>query len=220
MPKNTPSAISSFLPMPRPLLTPQLLFPDCLFPRTAADVFHAVDSLLQTYPSTMVTVIGHSLGAALALLDGVRLRMLLAPTTDVKVIGYGMPRVGNHVFASFVDNLLPGSVKHINNKHDPVPIVPAMRLGYHHVVGEIHIQQNGEWISCPAKTTRTIAASLVLSPPSSMLNFRTILAFTTMSGSYATVKKLLGFPFLIQVCNGPGDDHSSHWAHHSIVEQL
>ena len=151
LPKNTPSAISSFLPMPRPLLTPQLLFPDCLFPRTAADVFHAVDSLLQTYPSTMVTVIGHSLGAALALLDGVRLRMLLAPTTDVKVIGYGMPRVGNHVFASFVDNLLPGSVKHINNKHDPVPIVPAMRLGYHHVVGEIHIQQNGKWISCPGQ---------------------------------------------------------------------
>ncbi|KAN0105220.1 Alpha/Beta hydrolase fold [Russula decolorans] len=119
--------------------------------KTAADVLQAVNSLLQTYPSTMVTVIGHSLGAALALLNGVRLRLVLAPTTDVKVVGYGMPRVGNQDFASFVDTILPGRVVHINNKHDLIPIVPFITLGYRHVSGEIHVQETGEWIACPGE---------------------------------------------------------------------
>ena len=151
LPKNTPSAISSFLPITHPLLIP-IVITLLLIPRTAADVLQAVGSLFQTYPNTMVTVIGHSLGAALALLDGVRLRLLLAPTTDVRVVGYGMPRVGNHAFANFVDAILPGRVEHINNKHDPIPIMPAKFAGYHHVSGEIHIQEEtGEWIGCPGQ---------------------------------------------------------------------
>jgi predicted lipase len=99
----------------------------------------------------MVTVIGHSLGAALALLDGVRLRLLLAPTTDVRVVGYGMPRVGNQEFATFVDTILSDRVQRINNKKDPIPIVPGRSLGYDHVSGEIHIQETGEWIACPGE---------------------------------------------------------------------
>ena len=136
----------------------------------------------------MVTVIGHSLGAALALLDGVRLRLVLAPTTDVRVVGYGMPRVGNQDFANFVDTILPGRVEHFNNKHDPIPIIPAMSLGYHNVMGEVHIQETGEWIACPGQDNRTLGVSLALSPPSSTLSFRTILALTTASCSNATVK--------------------------------
>jgi predicted lipase len=99
----------------------------------------------------MVTVIGHSLGAALALLDGVRLRLLLAPSTDVRVVGYGMPRVGNEDFASFVDAILSGRVERINNKHDPIPVMPGKLLGYRHVSGEIHIQDTGEWTECPGE---------------------------------------------------------------------
>ena len=99
----------------------------------------------------MVTVIGHSLGAALALLDGVRLRLVLAPTTNVSVVGYGMPRVGNQDFATFVDTILPGRVEHINNMHDLIPILPPPIFGYHHVSGEIHIQDTGEWTACPGE---------------------------------------------------------------------
>jgi hypothetical protein len=137
-------------PYARPLLIP-IAIALLLIPRTAAYVLQAVVSLLQTYPSAMVTVIGHSLGAALALLDAVRLRLVLAPTTDVRVVGYGMPRVGNQNFASFVDAILPGRVEHINNKQDPIPIVPGEFAGFHHVLGEIHIQETGEWIACPGQ---------------------------------------------------------------------
>ncbi len=102
------------------------------------------------HPGADVTVVGHSLGATLALLDGVLLRIQLDPTVGVKVIGYGMPRVGNDVFANFVDKILSGRVTRINNKKDPVPTVPARSFGYQHCSGEVHIQEeSGEWIECP-----------------------------------------------------------------------
>jgi predicted lipase len=110
-----------------------------------------VGTLIQSYPDAMVTTVGYSLGGAIALLDGLLLRMLLDPTTEVRVVTYGMSRVGNSAFASMVDAILPGGVKHINNKRDPVPVVPALSLGYNQVSGEIHIQDTGEWISCPGE---------------------------------------------------------------------
>ncbi len=112
-------------------------------------MLQAVGNLIQTYPASRVTIVGHSFGAGLALLDGVLLRMLLAPNTDVRVIAYGLPRIGNDVFANFVDAILPRRVKHIANMRDPVPTVPAISLGYHQCSGEIHIQQSGQWIECP-----------------------------------------------------------------------
>ncbi len=114
-------------------------------------MLQAVGGLIQSYPHASVTIVGYSLGGAVALLDGVLLRMLLDPTTQVRVVTYGMPRVGNDVFAGMVDSLLPGSVKHVNNKRDPVPVVPAISLGYRQVAGEVHIQDNGGWISCPGQ---------------------------------------------------------------------
>jgi len=67
----------------------------------------------------------------------------------VKVISYGMPRVGNQAFADFVDSQLGGRVTHVNNQEDPVPIVPGRILGFHHPSGEIHIQDSGAWDACP-----------------------------------------------------------------------
>jgi predicted lipase len=96
-------------------------------------------------------VVGYSLGGAIALLDGVLLRMILDPSTKIQVLAYGLPRVGNQNFANFVDSILPGNVKHINNKKDPVPIVPAMTLGYNQVSGEIHVQEDGSWVACPGE---------------------------------------------------------------------
>jgi hypothetical protein len=117
--------------------------------RTAVDVIQVVDSLLNEYPSADVTVVGFSLGAAIALLDGVFLRLQLDPQIKVKVIGYGMPRVGNQDFAAFVDAILPNGVVRINNKMDPVPVVPGLPFGYVHCSGEIHIQeQSEEWDKC------------------------------------------------------------------------
>jgi len=118
---------------------------------TAPDVLQAAGALIQQYPDAAVTVVGFSLGATIALLDGVLFRMLLDPTTEVRVVAYGMPRIGNQAFAGFVDAILPGKVKHINNKRDPLPVVPALSLGFQQPSGEIHIQQDGSWVQCPGE---------------------------------------------------------------------
>jgi len=117
--------------------------------RTAAQVLSAVQQGMSLYKTNKVTVVGHSLGAAIALLDSVYLPLHLPSGTVFKMIGYGLPRVGNQAFASYVDAHL--DLTHINNKEDPVPILPGRFLGYHHPSGEVHIQDSGEWDRCPGQ---------------------------------------------------------------------
>ncbi|KAK0225286.1 alpha/beta-hydrolase [Armillaria fumosa] len=115
---------------------------------TATDVLAAVSSAMSTYSTSSVTVVGHSLGGAIALLDGVYLTLQL-PSASVSVITYGMPRVGNQDFADWVDEHV--TVSHINNKKDPVPILPGRFLGFHHCSGEKHITDSDSWVSCPGQ---------------------------------------------------------------------
>jgi hypothetical protein len=104
--------------------------------------------------ASSVVLTGHSLGAALALLDSVYLPPHLPPGTRVRTIGYGMPRVGNRASADYVDALQGGGggLTRVNNKRDPVPIVPGRFLGFVHPSGEVHIQdEGGEWVPCPGQ---------------------------------------------------------------------
>ncbi|KAF8336196.1 Alpha/Beta hydrolase protein [Amanita rubescens] len=93
--------------------------------KTATQVLSAVKSALSTYGASKVSVVGHSLGAAIALLDSVYLPLHL-PGVTFTTVGYGMPRW-----------------------KDPVPIVPGRLLGYRHPAGEVHITESGSWESCP-----------------------------------------------------------------------
>ncbi|KAF8799891.1 lipase class 3 family protein [Phlegmacium glaucopus] len=116
--------------------------------KTATQILSAVKSAIAAHSATKVTIVGHSLGAAIALLDGVYLPLHISGVT-FRMIGYGMPRVGNQAFADYLDAHL--SVTHINNKEDLVPIVPGRFLGYHHPSGEVHIMDNNQWVSCPGQ---------------------------------------------------------------------
>ena len=112
-------------------------------------ILAAVLTLLNQHSGSSLVVIGHSLGAALALLDSVYLQLHVPAGTSLTVISYGMPRVGNAAFANYVDATLSGNLTHINNKKDLVPIVPSRLLGYVHPAGEVHIQASGAWDACP-----------------------------------------------------------------------
>jgi len=116
--------------------------------KTATQILSAVKTAISAHSATRVTIVGHSLGAAIALLDGVYLPLHISGVT-FRVIGYGMPRVGNQAFADYVDAHL--SLTHINNKEDFVPIVPGRFLGYHHPSGEVHIMDSNAWVSCPGQ---------------------------------------------------------------------
>lgn len=53
-----------------------------------------------------ITIPGHSLGAAVATLDGVMLKMALPSNVAVDAVVFGLPRVGNQEFATMVDQLV------------------------------------------------------------------------------------------------------------------
>jgi len=116
---------------------------------TATTILGAVQDAMSAFGATNVTVVGHSLGAALALLDSVYLPLHLPAGTAFRTVSYGMPRVGNQEFANYVDAHL--SVTHINNMKDSIPILPGMSLGFHHPSGEVHIDDSGEWALCPGQ---------------------------------------------------------------------
>ncbi|KAI0075336.1 lipase class 3 family protein [Panus rudis PR-1116 ss-1] len=117
---------------------------------TALSILAAVQSGIARFGTTQVTMVGHSLGGALALLDSVFLPLHLSNVT-YRTITYGLPRVGNQQFADYVDSHAGGSLTHINNKEDPIPIVPGKFLGFHHPSGEVHIQDSGAWEACPGQ---------------------------------------------------------------------
>ena len=116
--------------------------------KTAQTILAAVLTLLGQHSASSVVVVGHSLGAALALLELVYLPLHVPAGTRVSAFTYGMPRVGNAAFANYVDSTHNGNLTHINNKKDPVPIVPGKSLGYVHPSGEVHIQDSGSWLAC------------------------------------------------------------------------
>jgi predicted lipase len=118
--------------------------------RSATAILSAVKNTLKANPYFSVIIVGHSLGGTIALLDGLFLVLQsIVSLENVRVISYGMPRVGNQAFADLVDDLLSGVVTHVNNREDPIPTMPDRLLGYHHSSGEVHIQDSGEWNVCP-----------------------------------------------------------------------
>ncbi|KAK0466794.1 Alpha/Beta hydrolase protein [Desarmillaria tabescens] len=117
--------------------------------KSAEDILQAVTTALSDHSSNSVTLVGHSLGGALSLLDAVYLPLQLTNAT-FRMIGYGMPRVGNQEFADYVDSALGGNLTRINNKQDFIPTLPPRLLGFHHPSGEIHINNNN-WNSCPGQ---------------------------------------------------------------------
>ncbi|EJF64419.1 alpha/beta-hydrolase [Dichomitus squalens LYAD-421 SS1] len=119
--------------------------------RSAPGVLAAVEEALSLYPTKNVTVVGHSLGAAIALLDAVYLPLHLPSDVNVRYIGYASPRVGDQAWANYVDSLHM-NITRINNKEDPVPVLPPIEIfGYHHASGEVHIRDDDVWVSCPGQ---------------------------------------------------------------------
>ncbi|KAK0490188.1 lipase [Armillaria luteobubalina] len=116
---------------------------------TPTKVLSSVKTAMSAFSTTSVTLVGHSLGGAFALLDRVYFDLQL-PTVSLSVISYGMPRVGNQAFAVYVGAHV--SMSHVNNsRKDPVPILPGRFLGFHHSSGEKHITDSNALVASPGQ---------------------------------------------------------------------
>ncbi|KAI0003731.1 alpha/beta-hydrolase [Russula compacta] len=116
--------------------------------KTASQILAEVQRLLVQYSSTNVVLVGHSLGGALAELDSLFLKLNLPEGTTIRGVTYGTPRAGNEAWSTFFDSQIPDFTR-INNKRDPVTIIPGRLLGFMHPSREIHIQPDGSVVVCP-----------------------------------------------------------------------
>ncbi|CAE6959747.1 mdlA [Symbiodinium microadriaticum] len=115
----------------------------CMVHSGFADLFDELRrpliSDLRTLGCQNVTVTGHSLGAALAVLAAVDLAaegFTLGP-----VVTFGQPRVGNAAFAAALTSATSGAASvlwRVVHHHDPVPRLPLRVSGYMHPPTEIY----------------------------------------------------------------------------------
>jgi len=114
------------------------------FENSAAAIYNAVNTIMAAHSTTSLTVVGHSLGGAIANIEGVSLKLRI-PALTVKIVTFGEPRVGNQAWADYLNGY---SLTRITHDYDPIPIVPGRFLGFVHPDGEIHIEDNNAWMAC------------------------------------------------------------------------
>ncbi|KAF7317276.1 Alpha/beta-hydrolase [Mycena chlorophos] len=93
-----------------------------------------VSDELDTYQKKGYKIIttGHSLGGALASLAAATLKKKF-PDVELLVYTYGQPRVGNDVWATWVDNLIPPDhLFRVVHSNDGVPTMAPRRKGFVH----------------------------------------------------------------------------------------
>jgi len=106
------------------------------FPRIWNDLL----LILNQYPTYTVIVSGHSLGAAIATLVTMDL-MDLHGLTNIKMINFGSPRVGNDEFAAYVSQRIVNKSRVTHHK-DIVPHCP-MHERFTHISGEYYEDDSG-----------------------------------------------------------------------------
>jgi Lipase (class 3) len=103
------------------------------------EIKKTISAFQSSHPGAKISVTGHSLGAALALLTISELSAdpLFKPsmiTTGHYV--FGSPRVGNNPFSEWYASNASLTFRVVHGK-DPVPHVPFQRLGFNHVHYEV-----------------------------------------------------------------------------------
>ena len=133
--------------------------------QTRQSIFPVLEELGTIFPEYQVTLVGHSLGGAVAALAALEIHNRL-PELDISVTTFGEPRVGNEEFAQYLDKELIGHAergphlsahppsetktstcsshmpryRRVTHKDDPVPSLPLDKQGYRSHAGEIYIR--------------------------------------------------------------------------------
>lgn len=111
-----------------------------------------IENATTDYPDYKLTLVGHSLGGAVAALAGLE---LLARGYSPEVTTFGEPRAGNQAFADYLDgrfNLstsdnspspdVDSKFRRVTHVSDPVPLLPLDEWGFRSHGGEIFISKS------------------------------------------------------------------------------
>ena len=113
---------------------------------TRAEILPHLEKAIKMYPDYQLTLVGHSLGGAVAALASLEFS---ARGWNPRVTTFGEPRLGNKQLMHYIDDtFLPKGdneasamyrrVTHIN---DPVPLLPLKEWGYKMHAGEVYISK-------------------------------------------------------------------------------
>ncbi|KAJ5385318.1 hypothetical protein N7517_003229 [Penicillium concentricum] len=122
---------------------------------TRTEIIPRISALREQYPDYPITLVGHSLGGAIAALAGLEMRL---KGWDATVTTFGEPMIGNWAFARFLDEQFgldgitippPGGseggqrFRRVTHVGDPVPMLPLVEWGYSPHAGEVFISKEG-----------------------------------------------------------------------------
>lgn len=109
-------------------------------------ILSAVEEIQELYGDLSIMVTGHSMGGAMASFCALDLTVNNG-ASDVQLMTFGQPRVGNAVFASYFSKLVPKAIR-VTNDHDIVPHLPPYyyyfpQKTYHHFPREVWLHNVG-----------------------------------------------------------------------------
>lgn len=101
---------------------------------------------MKIYPDYQLTLVGHSLGGAVAALASLEFH---AQGWEPQVTTYGEPRIGNFELMQYIDRAFAPDTKanttnmyrRVTHANDPVPLLPLSEWGYSMHAGEIYISK-------------------------------------------------------------------------------
>jgi hypothetical protein len=129
--------------------------------QVSGTVTPAVKALQAKYPDLPVISTGHSLGGALSVLNAAGL--VQAGVKNVEIWNFGQPRVGNAVFAKYINGIV-STIYRVVNMGDIVPHLPPQSVDYHHEATEIWFPKNHTTYVICDSTGEDLKCSDSLSP--------------------------------------------------------
>lgn len=105
-----------------------------------------LEELIKMYPDYKVTLVGHSLGGAVAALASLEFH---AYGWDPQVTTFGEPRIGNFELTQYIDKAFMPDLaanttymyRRVTHVGDPVPLLPLSEWGYSMHAGEVFISK-------------------------------------------------------------------------------
>lgn len=115
---------------------------------TRCTIISHIESALSTHPDYQLTLVGHSLGGAVAALASLE---FMARGWNPQVTTFGEPRIGNRALMEYIDARFDmsddkqaakeGTYRRVTHVNDPVPLLPLREWGYDMHRGEIYISK-------------------------------------------------------------------------------
>ena len=107
---------------------------------TRDEILPHVEDAVRKYPGYQLTLVGHSLGGAVAALGSLEMQ---GRGWNPQVTTFGEPRIGNRALMEYIDTAFveEGMYRRVTHVNDPVPLLPLREWGFKMHAGEIYISK-------------------------------------------------------------------------------